>query len=445
MRARSIIALLAACSSAPLIAQSAPTAQAAPAAAAKQVLPSAAAADIVRDVVRVVRNNYVHPDRVDTIVARLQAGLGSGRYATRNPVELSERMTADLKEASGNDGHMYINFNPAEAAARGSASDAQPAGDEAFFRRQMIESNHGVTELKVLPGNVRYMNLSQWFWDPATTPRVYDDAMRFLRDGDAIIIDIRRNGGGSADAVNYLVSHFMEPGQKLMTFREGPSEVEETRTQQIAAGRIAGKPLLVLIGPASGSASEEFASHIKHFRLGTLVGRTTAGAGNPNSLFPVAHGFVVSVSTGVAIHPVTGKGWEGEGVSPDVETELSSALDRAHREALEARLASASPAQRPKLEWLIAALSNGNAAPPPTAEQLRSFAGSYEGERRVIERGGRLYWQRATGPQLELIPLGGTLFAIGDRFGTRVEFADASGLQILRAGAEPERIARIGS
>ena len=437
MRTHFVIALFAACASAPLAAQ-------APAPAAVQhALPGNAAANVVRDVIGVVRKDYVFPDRADAIVKRLETGLASGRYATANPAELSERMSTDLRESSGNDGHMYINFNPEEASAL-ARPRAEGGPDLAFFREQMTAANHGIAELRILPGNVRYMNISQWFWDPASSPRVYDDAMRFLRDGDAIVVDISGNGGGSAEAVNYLVSHFMEPDRKLMTFRAGPSEVEETRTQRIAAGRITGKPLVVLIGPRSASASEEFASHIKHFRLGTLVGRTTAGAGNPNTLFPVAHGFVVSVSTGTAVHPVTNKGWEGEGVAPDWAVEPSKAIDLAHLEALRAALATASPQRRPSLEWMIAALTNDAGSAPVTAAQLRSFAGSYEGERLVTERSGRLYWQRGKGPEFELIPLGGNRFALGDRFGTRIEF-EAAGLQIFRPATAAERVARVAS
>lgn len=434
-----IVALLAACASTPLIAQASATP-----AVAQQSLPAGAAADIVRDVIAVVRKDYVHPERVDAIARRLESSLASGRYATRDPAALSDRMSADLLEASGNDRHMYINFNPAEAKARARPASDRGPPDASFFRQQMIAANHGITELKILPGNVRYMNLSQWFWDPTLTPRAYDDAMRFMRDGDAMIIDIRGNGGGDADAVNYLVSHFMEPGTKLMTFREGPTQTEVTRTQRIAAGRISGKPLFVLVGPGSASASEEFASHVKHFKLGTLIGQTTAGAGNPNSLFPVAHGFVVSVSTGLAIHPVTNAGWEGEGVAPQQTVELAKALDAAHLAALKAELPSVSPQRRPLIEWAIAALSTPGGT-PPSAEQMRSFAGAYEGDQRVTLRDGRLFWQRGKRAELELLPLGGSRFSVGDRFGARVEFADDGVLLFQRPGGQPERLTRVST
>lgn len=438
MRFRVAIALLAACASAPLIAQAG-----APQAAASQPLPSSAAADIVRDVIKVVRENYVFPERADAIVHRLEASLASGRYSTASPATLAERMSADLKESSGNDGHMYINYNPSEAAARRTSKGAP---DPEFFRQQMASVNHGITELKVLPGNVRYMNISQWYWDPdGVTKKIYDDAMAFLRGGDAIIIDVRDNGGGAAQPVQYVASHFLDPGQKLITFRSGPTEVEEISSQRIAAGKISGKPLMLLVGPRSASASEEFAAHIKNFNIGTLIGQTTAGAGNPNGLFPVAHGFVVSVSTGTATHPVTDRGWEGEGISPHRKVDLSRALDVAHAEALKAALPSAPAQRRASLQWMIDALSADNGPAPLTPAQLRSFTGSYEGDRRITECGGRLYWKREGGPEFELIPLGGNRFAIGDKFGTRVEFSGAEGLTMLRPNAAPERVARLGA
>jgi hypothetical protein len=439
MRKSVVFLLLATCAVAPSA-----IAQPVSAQAAQQGLPSGAAAEVVRDLIKVVRANYVFPEKAPAIVQRLEQGLASGRYATDNPASLAERLTKDMYESSGNDGHMYINFKPAEAKALGSPG-AQPQPDPAFFQQQMANVNHGITELKVLPGNVRYMNTSQWFWDEkGLTKAVYDDAMRFLRGGDAIIIDLRGNGGGDAAAVQYVASHFLDPDTKIITFRSGPNEVEEGRSLRIAAGKITGKPLFVLIGPGSASASEEFAAHVKNFKLGTLVGKTTAGAGNPNGSFPVAHGFVASVSVGTAIHPVTNKGWEGTGISPDRDVELPRAIDVAHLEALKAQLATASPQKRAMLEWSIAGLSaDGSTA--MTAADFRAATGRYDGNRVISERDGRLYWKVGDRPEQELIPLSGRLFAIGQKFGSRAEFESNGGaVRLFRPGAPPERLAKIG-
>ena len=187
-----------------------------------------------------------------------------------DPQQLATRLTEDL-QAVTSDKHMSVKFNPEQAAGlRG----PRVAGNDAFRQQQMTSSNYGILEMRVLPGNVRYVNISPGFlWDPTGSPQALDDAMRFLGGGDAYILDIRTNGGGSPATVRYIVSHFMDPGQKLMTYRIGPTRTSESRTGPVPAGKLPAKPLYLLTSSRSASAAEEFASHIKNFKLGKLVGR----------------------------------------------------------------------------------------------------------------------------------------------------------------------------
>ena len=71
---------------------------------------------------------------------------------------------------------------------------------------------------------------------------------------------------------------------------------------------------------------EEFADHVSAFKFGTLVGETTGGGGFRNTFVPLPGGLVMSVSIGRAVHMVTGKDWEGAGVSPDVNVPPAEAL-----------------------------------------------------------------------------------------------------------------------
>ena len=81
-----------------------------------------------------------------------------------------------------------------------------------------IASTTASSQLKVLPGNIRYLESVGFFWGGDKTKEAYDNAMRFLKGGDAIIIDMRQNGGGSPDAVRYMISHFLEPNTPIVTF-----------------------------------------------------------------------------------------------------------------------------------------------------------------------------------------------------------------------------------
>ena len=196
---------------------------------------------------RLVRENYVFADKVDGIVASLEKKLADGRYAVTDPQQLATRLTEDV-QAVTSDKHMNVKFNPEQAAGlRG----PRVAGNDAFRQQQMVSANYGVLEMRVLPGNVRYVNISPaFFWDPSNSPRAWDDAMRFLGGGDAYILDIRTNGGGSPATVRYIVSHFMDPGQKLMTYHMGPTRTSESRTGEVPAGKLPAKPLYLLTAPA---------------------------------------------------------------------------------------------------------------------------------------------------------------------------------------------------
>ena len=329
-------------------------AAAAPAAVAAGQVSGDTASALVKETIRLVRQNYVFAEKADAITGHLEKQLAAGRYAVADPQELAAKLTEDMQGVTS-DKHMSVKFNPEQAA---NLRRPQGPGGAGFGAQQMAATNYGVPELKVLPGNVRYMNISPaLFWDPNRSPQVFDDAMRFLGGGDAYIIDIRANGGGSPTTVRYIVSHFMKPGEKLMTFRMGPSGTSESRTGAVPAGQLPEKPLYVLTSPKSASAAEEFASHIKNFKLGKLVGATTAGAGHRNSLFGTPDGFVISISVGTAIHPVTNTGWEGTGVTPDIAVPVDEALSAAHADALQGLIASAAEPRKSQLQKMLDGLS----------------------------------------------------------------------------------------
>lgn len=416
------------------------------------IVPAAASAQAVRqssspaavdaqatisDLRRILRENYVLPEVRPKLDAALARGLASGRYNVREPTELVSRINADL-EAVAHDKHLGIEFDPAEQAElaakpTGSGADDAPADPKEI--RNAMRINHGIASLKMLPGNIRYMEYNGFVWAGPKSAEAIDNAMRFLRDGDAAIIDLRGNGGGSPQAVQYLVSHFLEANRPIVTFymRGEPAE-RLSSLASLPAGRMIGKPLYVLTSSHSASAAEEFIGHVGGYTIGELVGENSAGAGYRNEFFPVAGGYVVSVSVGRAVLASTGKDWEGVGLAPTTKVESDKALEVAQARALR-RFAATAAADDRKFFEARAALLEAQASPVATALPLASYAGTY-GERSVSVEGEGLVWQRAKGPKLPIVAIAGNEFVFVDDPVTRVRFTvagnEVTGLELLR-------------
>ena len=99
---------------------------------------------------------------------------------------------------------------------------------------------------------------------------------------DAVMVDLRRNGGGSLTEAINLTGLFIESGPVVQVKGfDGRVEPYEDRDSSIAWSG----PLVVLTSKFSASASEIFAGAIQDYRRGLIVGdRTTHGKGTVQQL-----------------------------------------------------------------------------------------------------------------------------------------------------------------
>lgn len=390
---------------------------------------------VVQRVRAIIAERYVLPERRAALDAVLAEGLSSGRYSGSDPTALAERINADLARV-GHDRHLNFAYDPQRAAVLGART---PDGndDQSGYERVVRRRNHGVAELKLLPGNIRYMDYRGFDWIGDESKAALETALRFLSGGDAIIIDLRQNGGGSPEAVQYLISHFMEADRPLVTFymNGAPSPDRLATLRELTVPRMVGKPLYVLTSDRTASAAEEFTGHVGGYRLGELIGGNTAGAGFRNDLVAIEGGFVLSVSVGRAVLASTGRDWEAVGHAPTTATPVEAALDVAQAHALRRLAAAATGADKARLEASAVAME-ARARPVATALPLDGYAGSY-GERIILVENGRLALQRNGGPKLAMIAIGPNRFAIEADAATQVEFAvsgtRATGFELFRS------------
>ncbi len=98
---------------------------------------------------------------------------------------------------------------------------------------------------------------------------------------DAIILDLRGNGGGSLTEATQLMGLFIDEGPIVQVQdSSGHIEVHRDRDSNISYHG----PLVVLVDRYSASASEIVASAIQDYRRGIVVGETTFGKGTVQQL-----------------------------------------------------------------------------------------------------------------------------------------------------------------
>jgi hypothetical protein len=383
-----------------------------PPSAAAQQAPAAARTDAAAVVAAVrdqVASRYVIPETAARLETALLEAERAGRFAGLEGPALAERITDVFRTVTA-DGHLSVTYDPANSASlatRSPDAEAEQGASPEMLRR-MKQGNWGVTRLEVLPGNVRYLDYRMFAWGDSEAERALDDAMRFLAGGDAVIIDLRSNGGGAPETVAAMASYFLPPGTELIRFETRGQRGEPTRTTAKPFS-LAGKPAYVLTGRRSFSAAEEFASHVPAYGFATLVGEPTGGGAFSNDLLGMPGGMVLSISVSRPIHPVTPGDWEGKGVAPGIAVPATAALARAQAEALRVL---AETAQGPDRETRarLAAFYLAQSDPQPTALEPAAYAGRF-GDRTFELHGGALVQRWADRPVTRLIPLAANVFA----------------------------------
>ncbi len=291
-------------------------------AAHAQAFDDAARGGAVAKAAELLRNRYIYPETGEKAAAKLEAQLAAGAYANLDPRPFAEKLTADIREIA-HDKHLRV-------SAAGPAPPP-PAGAAATPPQPPLRAEAGVVRTDMLAGQIGYIEVVGFPALAAFKP-VIDRAAATLADAKAIVLDLRRNNGGSADGDAYLGSFFVDPKKKvqLNSVVSRKANTKEFSTEEFWASSVPtslfGKPLYVLIGARTFSAGEAVAYDIQSLKLATFVGETTGGGANPGGTMPIAPQMAMFVPNGRAENPITKTNWEGVGVVPDISVPAADAL-----------------------------------------------------------------------------------------------------------------------
>ena len=131
---------------------------------------------------------------------------------------------------------------------------------------------------------------------------------------DAVILDLRNNGGGALIEANKIIGLFVSSGPTV--------QVKQSRgyIQPYGASRavqVWDKPMLVLVNRYSASASEIVAGAIQDYKRGFVVGQRTFGKGTVQSLDNLSEGQIKITES--KYYRINGMSTQNKGVIPDIE------------------------------------------------------------------------------------------------------------------------------
>ena len=294
---------------------------------------AATRARLIDAVISQMNENYVFPETAKRVEAALHTRQKAGAYNESDADLFAELLTKDLQQLT-NDKHLRVNFFPMvlpkEQAQR--TPDADTPQMQAWLKR----ANCGFEKADILPSNIGYLKFNAFF-NPVSCGATASAAMGFLENVDALIFDLRDNGGGDPRMVAFLTSYLFNDSTHLDDIynRKEDSTTQYWTLPYVPGNRLPSTPLFVLTSKRTFSGAEEFSYNLKALKRATIVGEVTGGGAHPTMGHRLDDHFQIDVPFARGINPVTKTNWEGSGVEPDVKVDASQALEMATKLATE--------------------------------------------------------------------------------------------------------------
>jgi len=372
---------------------------------------------VVQEMAEAIKNNYVYPELGAQASQLLLTNLQEGDYDDLDAQELSKRLGGDLL-ALTNDRHFGVRAMP--------KFWTPPSEDEETQVMAPPSPPHGFMGVQRLDGNIGYIQLDG-FMDASAIEQSVEAAMRLVQGSDALIFDLRTNGGGHPDAVALISSYLFDPETPVhlnSLYSRPDDQTTEYWTHANFDTDLAmpDMPAYVLTSSYTFSAAEEFTYNLKNLDRATIVGETTGGGAHPVDPFvfhdDLGQHYMLILPTAKAVSPITGTNWEGVGVKPDLECSSDDALDTAMMDALRREMDRGNEQARFGLAALTARLD----PLPLSSEELAQYAGDYSDREIKLEDGQLLYRRKGNPDYRPLIAIGEDEFVIEGLSGFIMQF-----------------------
>jgi C-terminal processing protease CtpA/Prc len=292
--------------------------------------------EVIDAAIKSLNEGYIFPEVAKKMETMLRDRLQKKEYdEVTSAKQFATLLTNQLQEVS-KDKHLRVRYSH-EAIPQRERREPTPEEIEDYkkFGRSI---NFGFEKVERMEGNIGYLDMRGFFGADAGAPTAAA-AMNFLANSDALIIDLRKNGGGDPAMVAFVTSYLYDDQPVHLNdlyFRPDDSTRQWWTLPHVPGQKLGSKKdVYVLISKRTFSAAEEFTYNLKNLKRATIVGETTGGGAHPGGVRRLNANFGMFVPSGRAINPISKTNWEGTGVKPDIEVPADHALKVAQITAIQ--------------------------------------------------------------------------------------------------------------
>ncbi|UZW59114.1 S41 family peptidase [Lysobacter enzymogenes] len=259
---------------------------------------------------------YFDPVKAKALCKAARETGKSPEFVQAAPADQARQLTQALRNRS-HDKHFYVGIpKPAGTVAAVPPTATATAPAPAL----PADANGGWVEVRILPGQIGYVKWTQHVADDAAFAKI-TAALQFLSGVKALVFDISRDGGGDGRANGFVYQHlFQDEAYQGLLQKKCKGETAwkngEVPYHYSPAPKFYQTPVYILVSEKTGSAAEYFALIGQDSGRATVLGTTTAGAGNP--VAQIATDDYVAYIPNCEIRTRSGRSIEGVGVVPDV-------------------------------------------------------------------------------------------------------------------------------
>ena len=286
----------------------------------------------IEDIAALFEKIYVVPETGDAVAQDLRMRLRRGDYD-----QLADsRALADVLSthigAICHDTHTKVVYFEDDQMAGKTAAPVDMQRRRAARRAQGEAANFDFAAPRRLAGNIALLKFDSFYEADLVTPLI-EKYMSEAASADALIVDLRENGGGAPQIIALIASYLFDD-QPVHLYdqtdrREGTS-VEAWTNPNVAGRRLGSrKPVFVLTSAQTYSAAENFAYNLQKIGRVHVVGERTRGGARGAFGRPVTSHLVPMIATRRTVNPVTGSDWDRVGVQPDTAVPAADSLETA--------------------------------------------------------------------------------------------------------------------